>query len=435
MESNPVDALYRAKDGVDFQTADTSLKDSRREARDLPADRPARQGVELQRRHRRAGLSRRGHLGPALPGPLGEGAEAARHGRHRLPRAGRQARRFAANYRRGAGGKLELLDDPRKSRYLAPAQVNSGGGGLVSTAADYLRFCNSCSTRASSTASRLLGRKTVELMTMNHLKGDMADMGMPRFVDPLLRHRLRAGLLGHHRSGQGAHPGLARRVCLGRRRLDRVLVRPGEDMAVVLLTQLMPSSTYPIRRELRVLDLPGDRRLIPAEMEAHSATITPCPPRAGSASRSPPVRRRARQSRAKARASGDRRGFDASEISLRCSAMNFSLSRRSFAVFGEIALNPRDDRFQIKLGSARLVAHFPFPWRGLLDPDQLGFFAAAGIVIPRAASAHGFLVMLGGGRASTTLLRHVKTWMVGPSPPAVTAGISRRHVSILSAPR
>ena len=86
----------------------------RREARDLPADRPARQGVELQRRHRRAGLSGRGHLGPALRGlPQGEGAEAAGHGRHRLPRAGRQAR---ALRRQLPGGRRWQARAARRSR-------------------------------------------------------------------------------------------------------------------------------------------------------------------------------------------------------------------------------------------------------------------------------------------------------------------------------
>ena len=67
MESNPVDALYRAKEsGVDFQTGQDQPQAGRRAARDLPADRPARQGVELLGLDRRAGLPGRGHLRPAV---------------------------------------------------------------------------------------------------------------------------------------------------------------------------------------------------------------------------------------------------------------------------------------------------------------------------------------------------------------------------------
>ena len=261
MESNPVDALYRSKtNGVDFQTATTSLKDLVERLATLPADRPAGQGVELQRRHRRAGLSGRGHLRPALPDlPQGEGPRAARHGRHRLPCAGRQARALRRQLpsrplKRQWGGKLELIDDPGKSRYLAPRAVNSGGGGLVSTAADYLRFCRFMLNKGELDGTRLLGRKTVELMTMNHLKGDMADMGMPRFsestyygvgfglgfsvmIDPAKAHIV--GTAGEYAWGGAASTAF--------------WCDPAEDMAVVLLTQLMPSSTYPIRRELRVL--------------------------------------------------------------------------------------------------------------------------------------------------------------------------------------
>ena len=86
----------------------------RRAAGDLSADRPAGQGVELQRRHRRAGLSGRGHLRPALPDlPQGEGDRAARHGRHRLPCAGRQAR---ALRRQLPGGRRRQARADRRSR-------------------------------------------------------------------------------------------------------------------------------------------------------------------------------------------------------------------------------------------------------------------------------------------------------------------------------
>jgi len=91
-------------------------------------------------------------------------------------------------------------------------------------------------------------------MTMNHLNGDMADMGTPRFsestyngvgfglgfsvmIDPAKAHIV--GTPGEYAWGGAASTAF--------------WCDPAEDMAVVLLTQLMPSSTYPIRRELRVL--------------------------------------------------------------------------------------------------------------------------------------------------------------------------------------
>ncbi len=162
--------------------------------------------------------------------------------------------RFAANYAPAAGGGLTLIDDPGNSRYLAPRKLNSGGGGLVSTTADYLRFCRFMLGKGELDGVRLLGRKTVELMTSNHLGGDMGDMGAPRFSESsylgigfglgfsVMIDPAKAQILGS--PGEYAWGGAASTA---------FWVDPKEDMAVILMTQLTPSSTYPIRRELRVL--------------------------------------------------------------------------------------------------------------------------------------------------------------------------------------
>ena len=260
MESNPVDALYRAKDGVDFQTADTSLKQVVEKLATFPLiAQPGKAWnysvatdvlgylVEVI-----SGQPFQVYLKDKVLNPLGM-VDTDFH----VPADKHE--RFAANYQAGpsnanGAGKLELIDDPSKSRYLNPRKVNSGGGGLVSTASDYLRFCKFMLSKGELDGVRLLGRKTVELMTMNHLKGDMADMGMPRFsestyygigfglgfsvmIDPAKAHIL--GTPGEYAWGGAASTAF--------------WCDPQEDMAVVMLTQLMPSSTYPIRRELRVL--------------------------------------------------------------------------------------------------------------------------------------------------------------------------------------
>jgi CubicO group peptidase (beta-lactamase class C family) len=166
--------------------------------------------------------------------------------------------RFAANYDKGPDGRPRLIDDPETSRFLTPPKAPSGGGGLVGTARDYMSFCQMLLERGAhgpeGGQERLLGRKTVELMTMNHLDGDMAAMGQPRFaesnyhgigfglgfsvtIDPA-----RAQIIGS--PGEFAWGGMASTA---------FWVDPREDLAVVMMTQLTPSSTYPIRRELRVL--------------------------------------------------------------------------------------------------------------------------------------------------------------------------------------
>ena len=101
---------------------------------------------------------------------------------------------------------------------------------------------------------RLLGRKTVQFMTMNHLPGDMADMGQQRFSESSYAG-IGFGLgfsvmLDPARAQQLGTPG---DYAWGGAASTAFWIDPAEEMAVILLTQLMPSSSYPIRRELRVL--------------------------------------------------------------------------------------------------------------------------------------------------------------------------------------
>lgn len=254
MESTPVDALYRSE-GVDFQTSDASLAEVVERAARLPLI--AQPGSAWNYSIATDVL---GHLVAVISGqpfedflqervigPLGMVDTGFFVPAEELPR-------FAANYGRGPDGSLMLLDDPATSRFSAPRRICSGGGGLCSTAGDYLRFCRMMLNRGELDGVRLLGRKTVDLMTANHLAGDMAAMGQPRFSESsyegigfglgfsVMLDPARAQVLGT--PGEYAWGGAASTA---------FWINPVEEMAVILLTQLMPSSTYPIRRELRVL--------------------------------------------------------------------------------------------------------------------------------------------------------------------------------------
>ena len=91
-------------------------------------------------------------------------------------------------------------------------------------------------------------------MTTNHLPGDMADMGQPQFSESsyqgfgfgsgfsVMLEPAKAQILGT--PGEYAWGGAASTA---------FWVDPVEEMIVIMMTQLIPSSTYPIRRELRVL--------------------------------------------------------------------------------------------------------------------------------------------------------------------------------------
>ena len=151
-------------------------------------------------------------------------------------------------------GGLKLLDPPAESRFAKPLRLYSGGGGLTSTIVDYLRFCRMLAGGGELDGERLLGRKTVDFMTRNHLPGDLAAMGQPRFSESsydgigfglgfsVMLDPTKAQVMGT--PGEYAWGGAASTA---------FWVDPAEEMIVIMMTQLMPSSTYGIRRELRVL--------------------------------------------------------------------------------------------------------------------------------------------------------------------------------------
>ena len=187
--------------------------------------------------------------------------------------------RFAANYER-AGDGFRLIDDPRESAYLKQPKLPSGGGGLASTAGDYLRFSQMLLNKGEFKGARILGRKTVELMTSNHLprNRDLTEMGYLLHSDSRpagvgmglgARHNLRRGGEKTETRHDGVGFGLGGSVLLdpaaaqilgsagefawGGAASTYFWIDPQEDMTAIFLTQLMPSSSYPIRREFRVL--------------------------------------------------------------------------------------------------------------------------------------------------------------------------------------
>lgn len=80
------------------------------------------------------------------------------------------AARVAPVYGRRAGGGLTRSEDREYERATAPAYLNPGGG-LVCTTADYARFCQMLLSGGALDGVRILGRKTVELMTIDHTGG------------------------------------------------------------------------------------------------------------------------------------------------------------------------------------------------------------------------------------------------------------------------
>ena len=78
--------------------------------------------------------------------------------------------RFAQAYKKTEDEKgIEPANDGRTKRYYEKTQWYSGGGGLVSTTRDYLRFCQMLLNGGILDGTRILSRKTVELMTIDHV--------------------------------------------------------------------------------------------------------------------------------------------------------------------------------------------------------------------------------------------------------------------------
>lgn len=151
-------------------------------------------------------------------------------------------------------GGLQLFDAPG-GRFQAPARMFSGGGGLTSTMNDYLRFCRMLRGGGELDGVRLLGRKTVDFMRSNHLPGSMEDMGEPRFNNAHMGAGVGFGLgfavvLDPARAQTMGSPGEYYWSGMAN---TQFWIDPVEDLIVIQMAQLMPSSLLPLRRELRSL--------------------------------------------------------------------------------------------------------------------------------------------------------------------------------------
>lgn len=168
-----------------------------------------------------------------------------------------QADRFAASYGRNSRKELVLIDDPSQSAYLTKPKLFNGGGGLVSTTADYVQFCTMLANGGQLGGQRILSRKTVELMTCNHLEGDrsMTDMALPMAYGEVASAGSGFGLTVAVSKGPQA-TGAAGSVgdfSWGGAASTTFWVDPAEELSVVFMTQLMPSGTFNFPGQLRAL--------------------------------------------------------------------------------------------------------------------------------------------------------------------------------------
>ena len=168
--------------------------------------------------------------------------------------------RFAACYL-SRDNRLTTWDDgPKTVHYAGPPKLESGGGGLAGTAADYLRFARMLLNQGELDGVRYLSPKSIQLMTMNHLPGkaEIADLmassdmfsetgyrgvgfGLGVAVMQDLTHAALPGSIGEYSWG-----GLAGTF---------FFVDPAEDMIMVFMTQVIDNQVRRtrLRRHVRAL--------------------------------------------------------------------------------------------------------------------------------------------------------------------------------------
>jgi CubicO group peptidase (beta-lactamase class C family) len=161
--------------------------------------------------------------------------------------------RFAACYKRAEDKSVQLADDPKTSVFLKEPSFHGGGGGLVGTIADYHRFCEMLRRGGELDGVRLVSPRTLELMRMNHLPGgqDLASVAIGAFAETAYEgvgfglgfastlDQVRTQSLG---IGDFYWGGAASTI---------FWVDPVEDLTVIFLTQLLPSSTFNFRGQLK----------------------------------------------------------------------------------------------------------------------------------------------------------------------------------------
>ena len=178
-----------------------------------------------------------------------------------------KAHRFAACYSADPQGgmtfhaterksSLTLQDDPAKSSFLTPPSFISGGGGLCSTAGDYLTFCRALLNRGELGGVRLLGPKTLALMTSNHLPGgrDLPEMSRSLFSEAAYNGiGFGLGFSVTMDAAKTLIPGSAGEYAWGGAATTSFWIDPAEELIAIFMTQVLPSSAYPLRRELRTM--------------------------------------------------------------------------------------------------------------------------------------------------------------------------------------
>jgi CubicO group peptidase (beta-lactamase class C family) len=166
------------------------------------------------------------------------------------------ADRLAALYLPDPATGRAVREERLSAAALRKPTMLSGGGGLVSTAADYHRFTQMLLRGGELDGARILGSRTVRFMTTNHLPGglDLGQLSTGGFAETTF-DGIGFGLGFAVVEDPVPSRTLASRgeYFWGGAASTTFWVDPAEELTAMLFTQLLPSSTHPVRPQLRQL--------------------------------------------------------------------------------------------------------------------------------------------------------------------------------------
>ena len=164
--------------------------------------------------------------------------------------------RLADAYAYQPGKPPKLADKAESSKLRGAAKFHSGGGGLIGTIADYHRFCAMLLIRGELDGARIIAPKTLDLMTSNFLPGgqDLASISRSLFSESTSAGSgFGLGFAMVIDPAKTLMPASKGEFYWGGAYSTFFFVDPVEGVTMVFMTQLYPSSAYPVRRQLKTL--------------------------------------------------------------------------------------------------------------------------------------------------------------------------------------
>jgi CubicO group peptidase (beta-lactamase class C family) len=167
-----------------------------------------------------------------------------------------KADRLASLYVPNPADKKRLRNDAAGAGALHEPKAHLGGGGLVSTTSDYLKFAEMLRNGGEYNGVQILSPRTVQFMASNHLpnNADLTAYGRPLFAETAF-DGVGFGLSMSVTLDpvKAKVPGSAGDYGWGGAASTNFTVDPKEDLVYMIMTQLMPSSTWPLRPQLKQL--------------------------------------------------------------------------------------------------------------------------------------------------------------------------------------